>query len=326
MATRFSLPALVLALFVSEAGASDLGDYFEDLRQPDRLSGLQVSVDSLFMSRTDDMSSVLMSNSFGGATKFQTGQTDFGTMVGPMLNVINDSDSGWGAGFRYFSVLDGGDTSNLNASVLLGQRFTEHFNGLDFSDLLQFDTAYTSTLHSVEFNLRKTLRPGWTVYTGYRMLELDERFTIQARNNLPQEPAIEISRTNLSNQLHGVQIGAQATLLEREWLTLKAGGSTGLYNNHVHQTLFVRDNTFNYRSRTVRDDQAAIVSDLNLTGIYHLTSQLAFRAGLQMLWLTDVALAPEQTQTNNFRTRDFQVDNSSDIFYIGGFTGLQYDF
>ena len=45
-----------------------------------------------------------------------------------------------------------------------------------------------------------------------------------------------------------------------------------------------------------------------------------------MMWITGVALAPEQTQTNNFRTNEFSVDNDNSLYYLGGFAGLQLDY
>jgi hypothetical protein len=241
-----------------------------------------------------------------------------------MLNIIRDGNDGWGVGFRYFG-LDGGD-STVNRLGAPGQTFTESFNGLDFDDLVQFDAAYSSELHNFELNLHKNIRPGVTVFAGYRFLELDELFSIQAREVLPEEPAIEISRTNVSNQLHGLQFGAQARVFERSRFTLDAGGSAGLYGNHAKQTMFVRDDGANYPLQTISDTEVAFVGDISITGVYRLRDHVSLRAGLQMMWLTDVALAPEQTQTNNFRTNTFAVDNGSDVFYFGGFAGVQCDF
>src|SRR5262249_2971251 len=161
--------------------------YFEDVFQPQDDRGWQASVDALFLFRTDDMSSVLMQNAAIGSPAFQTGDLDLGTMVGPMVNVIKDSDNGWGVGFRYFSLRDGYGSAGRLADP--GQTFQEHFNGLDWPDLIQVDTTYTSELHNVELNLRKRVLPDVVVFAGYRFLELDETFSIRARNGLPQEPA-----------------------------------------------------------------------------------------------------------------------------------------
>jgi hypothetical protein len=312
------------ALPVSPAHGGAPGNYFETVRDSARDGDLKVSIDSLFMFRTDDMSSVLMTDTFTRDTAFQTGQTDLGTIFGPMVNVTRDCASGWGGGFRYYSLIDGSYTSDQAASG--GGWFTENFNGLQYDDLVQFNTSYSSTLHNFEFNLRRAIRPGMNVYLGYRFLELDEQFTIQSRNRLPQEPPIDSSSTSLSNQLHGGQIGAQIAVIQWSRFGLDVGGSTGLYNNFVRQGMLVTESGIDYAPQIIRGSQLAFVNDLNLTGTYRFTNHWSLRAGLQMLWLTDVALAPEQTQTNNFRTQTFAIDQGSDVFYFGGFTGLQYEF
>lgn len=320
---RQTLTVLAVAAAVSPAAAG-VGDFFDESFDPNFQGGWRVSVDSLFMGRTDDMTSVLMRDTITNVTASQNGHFDLGTQYGPMINIIKDGNNGWGVGVRYFSLLNGDDGYARFSDPF--DSYTESFNGLQYGDLVEFDTAYSSELHNVELNLRKQVRQNLTVFVGYRFLELGENFDIRARNGLPQEPAIEISSTDLTNRLHGAQIGAQATVFQWQRLSLDAGGSTGIYHNHVHQTMFVRGNGSDLPSRTIDDNQVSFVNDLNLTGAFRIRDHLTFRAGLQMMWLTDVALAPEQTQTNNFATDRFSVDNSSDVFYFGGFTGLQFDF
>src|SRR6185503_18255284 len=109
--------------------------------------------------------SVLFRDTDTGSVQLETGQHDIGTGIGPMINIVRDGNDGWGAGFRYFS-LQGGDAAINRVATAPGQNFTETFNGLDWDDLVQFDTDYTSELHNAEINLRKTVRPGLTVFAG----------------------------------------------------------------------------------------------------------------------------------------------------------------
>ena len=163
------LSVLLLISCSTVAQAKELGDFFEQVFLESEPETITVSMDALFMARTDSMHSVLMTDSSTGDVYFQTGQTDMGTMVGPMLNVIKDHQNGWGFGFRYFSVLNGTDSTNVlgvsDPFAESEQSFAEHFNGVNWGDLIQFDTYYRSSLHNFEFNLRKTLKPGFVVLT-----------------------------------------------------------------------------------------------------------------------------------------------------------------
>ena len=316
-------PAFLVGLLFLTAGVAvrgDVRDLFEDVRR-EASEGWHVSVDSVFLSRSDDMATVLFRDTFTNAVILHTGQLDMGTAAGPVVSIKRDLAEGWGVGFRFFD-LDGWDNAFRYTS---GTDMRESFNGMAYSDIDQFDILSTSRLTNVELNLEKEVAAGLVVLAGYRFLELDERFRIDARNAIPQVPAIEISDTQTSSQLHGLQFGLRGTLLEFQRLRLEAGGTAGLYGNHVSQQVFIRNSTNNLPPYSTRSDEAAFVGDLNVTGLYRLTSHLSLRGGFQMLWLSGVALAPNQTQNNTaFGARG--IDNESSVFYCGGFAGLQLDF
>jgi len=56
-----------------------------------------------------------------------------------------------------------------------------------------------------------------------------------------------------------------------------------------------------------------------------VTTCLSLRLSYGVVWLTDVALASEQLNATNFFSRDGIRDNG-DVFYHGGFVGLEYGY
>ena len=59
---------------------------------------------------------------------------------------------------------------------------------------------------------------------------------------------------------------------------------------------------------------------------YAVTKHLAFRASLDAIWLTGVALVPEQINSVNLRRRTDVVNSSGGVFYYGGGLGMECRF
>lgn len=317
------MAALLLA---PRAGRAELADLFAGNGGSLSDGGWHVSVDSLFLVRADDMSSVLIRDSAAAGTPsvFHSGQFDLGVSAGPMVNVVRDLGENWGVGIRYFGLDGFGDS--YSQVFAPGQSFQEVFGGLNNTDVDQFDMTYASRLYNVEVNLRHDVSQRWTVFVGYRFVELDEAFGAYGRTVVGEDPPADQFQTRTSNQLHGFQIGLTGTVLEFERFQLQAGGSAGLYGNHVTQTIRGVTNESATTPGSRRTDEAAFLGDINVTGVYRLTSHVSLRAGVQLLYLSGVALGPDQAQTSNIVTGQYAIDNESFAFYYGGFAGLQIDF
>ena len=68
---------------------------------------------------------------------------------------------------------------------------------------------------------------------------------------------------------------------------------------------------------------AAFLGEVGVTGTYQLTSCLALRAGYNLLWAAEVALAPHQTNNTHLRAREVSVDAGGDLFAHGAIIGLE---
>lgn len=324
-AFRLALGAAAV-LLAPGVGRAELRDLFAERGGTVADGGWHVSVDSLFLARADDMSTVLIRDAAvaGSPSVFHTGQLDLGVSAGPMINVVRDLGDNWGVGVRYFGLDSFGDSHSQVFQP--GQSFQEAFGGLNNTDMDQFDIAYASRLYNVELNLRHDLNERWTVFAGYRFVELDEAFGAYGRTVVNETPPADQFQTRTSNQLHGVQLGLQGMVLELNRFQLQAGGSAGLYGNHVTQTVRGATNEDVITPPSTRSDEAAFLGDINVTGIWRLNSHVSLRAGVQLLYLSGIALGPDQTQNNNIVTGQYAIDNESFAFYYGGFAGLQIDF
>jgi hypothetical protein len=104
----------------------------------------------------------------------------------------------------------------------------------------------------------------------------------------------------------------------------------GIYDNYAHESY--DRTTINNGVVTVLDDrssgrnQASFLGEAGVVATYAVTKRLAFRTSAQAMWLTGVALAPEQISAANPRTNRYSINTSGSAFFYGGTMGLEYRF
>ena len=145
-------------------------------------------------------------------------------------------------------------------------------------------------------------------------------------------PAVTDSlATNTCNQLYGFQLGADIGVYDMGGpLQINVLCKAGIFDNFAHQNYqrmvvtngIVTTNTSLVGGR----NQAAFLGEAGAVATYALTKRLAFRASAEVLWLTGVALAPEQVTAVNLRTLRDTINTSGAAFYYGGGLGLEYRF
>ncbi len=72
--------------------------------------------------------------------------------------------------------------------------------------------------------------------------------------------------------------------------------------------------------------QTSFLGETGAVATYAVTKHLAFRASLDAIWLTGVALAPEQISSVNLRRQTDVVNTSGGVFYYGGSLGMECRF
>jgi hypothetical protein len=137
---------------------------------------------------------------------------------------------------------------------------------------------------------------------------------------------------NTSNQMYGFQLGADIGVYDMGGpLQINVLCKAGILDNFAHQNYqqMVVNNTGIITSNiapVAGCNQAAFLGETGAVATYCVTKRLAFRASAQAMWLTGMALAPEQVGAFNRRTGRDVINTSGSVFYYGGGMGLEYRF
>ncbi|MGC2460226.1 MAG: BBP7 family outer membrane beta-barrel protein, partial [Steroidobacteraceae bacterium] len=133
--------------------------------------------------------------------------------------------------------------------------------------------------------------------------------------------------TSTTNNLYGVQIGADVKVLEFGRFSLGGVIKIGLFDNYAEQSTGVSLKKQVQPSQATTN-HAAFVSEAGLQVKYQLQKGLALKAGYEVLWLDGVALAPGQIQETLTLTnvRALGVNCGSSVLFQGVTAGLEYSF
>jgi hypothetical protein len=126
----------------------------------------------------------------------------------------------------------------------------------------------------------------------------------------------------------GPQIGAlfELNAENRWWINFES--KAALLNNHCSQTSTYTNADggapVSYTS-SQSGDHAAFAGELNLTFLYRWSPHFSTRLGYKALWITELALAPDNLMTdiNYYTSRDTQLNHSSSTIYHGPFAGVE---
>lgn len=182
-----------------------------------------------------------------------------------------------------------------------------------------FQNSYVSTLNSVEVNIKNRVNSRLRTLCGARWLSLDEDFDYAS--SFPGFGA----RTDVSNNLIGLQIGMDAELWDSGRFHLNGLVKSGIYfSNAEHNAKFNFDDVPGFTHLTVHDtrQQAAFLGECELTGSIDLNDALSLRLGYQVMWLGGVALGPEQIAVTDGNTGT-GIDSSGSVFWHGGLAQIE---
>lgn len=193
--------------------------------------------------------------------------------------------------------------------------------------------ATTTNLYTLEANLKSALGENLKVLAGLRWLRLKDKLTGSLTQGDRNEPvwktggcASDQSRdaifesvagmtlpgtaqacaaggaidgyppfwsTSTTNDLFGLQAGADGVFLSSGGFSLGGVAKAGIYDNRARQSAAVSIEKQMYYASTQRH-RLAFVGQAALQARYALSRNLAAKAGYELLWLDRVALAPGQ--------------------------------
>ena len=223
---------------------------------------------------------------------------------------------------------------------------TNPFDGFDDPDRsFTHSLRYESALNNGEVNLRRRwvepsgfLQGSWLA--GIRYFQLDEQFVFTARGENNNALANNGPRffdydTSTQNQLTGFQIGGDL------WLNLIPGVKVGtelkggIFGNHATQNTQITANSlpaFGIASIDERasDGRTAYLVQFSSQIVYRLTYAWTLRGSHQLIYVDNVALAPENINSdppslflpNSVRT--VGINNDGEVLYTGFTAGAEY--
>jgi len=331
--------------------------------QPERTSRWTVSVEAIALERIGGVNRTLVERVPGtvpfdatfftpGTEAFNSNQFRQGFSAGPKVGLTYRGDSGYGVELSYFNVFDQRATKSIGpdgpADWLVMRAPGIFWQTQDFPYQAMAWGAATN-LFSVEANGRLEISSRITVLAGFRWLQLNDNlqgtltpadltaptwkqdcrgcdiFHIKSGGTAGNYPPFW--NTSTTNNLYGVQIGADGKILELGRLSLDGLIKIGLFDNHAGQSTGVSLEKVAYPSQATAN-HAGFVSEARLQLKYQLIKGLALKAGYEALWLDGVALAPGQIQETYTlsNVRALGVNGGSSVLFHGATFGLEYSF
>lgn len=166
----------------------------------------------------------------------------------------------------------------------------------DFFNADAFDVTSGATINNVEANLWRPAGEGrLALMAGFRYLNLDERFSIQAGDSDTGSSCYTIAT---GNDLFGGQLGGRYRILpdDSRRLGLEGIAKAGLFGNAVEMGQFVSDvdGSQVIRDTAVSAGRVAFVGELGVTGLIRVAGNVNARIGYSLLWVEGVARAANQ--------------------------------
>lgn len=225
-----------------------------------------------------------------------------------------------------------GGTGNL--SSLLSEFALPPVAGLDFNNFIS--VASFSELRSAEINLRYwvNMPPGpvdVSVLVGARYLQFNDRILFRSEADAPAPfGAVNQVRTQTENELIGLQLGIQSAILvtQHAWFDLDLKGA--ICQNTASQDteyLNIDENGVATIFPTGRQqDRTSFLGDISLMFNVQATPSIVFRAGYQATFLTGMAIAAENIETNNVLLRNGpgRLDDRGELVYHGPAIGITW--
>lgn len=128
------------------------------------------------------------------------------------------------------------------------------------------------------------------------------------------------------SNLFAVQAGARGRIaFERwafeGWMKVGIAGTSDFQSQSMAEQLFPDDP---YRSpRSIRLGGMGMIADMNISAIYRFNDVWGLRAGYNLLWLTGVALAPDQWDFTASRSGGSGLNTTGSLFLGGANLGLE---
>lgn len=259
------------------------------------------------------------------------------------LGDVDDCGRGWEVGYLgvwgMFAATEATGPATLRAPDPLALQPNTGLNDASFAR-----ATYDSTLNSAEANVflrdadsgydRRSGRP-WQRCEGYvqgrvdwlagfRWAGLEESATVSYAPASP--PAPTTYGVQSSSNLFGVQVGTRGRMEWERW-AVEGWAKTSLAGAERSQSqapiVDALDGGLIRPGGSSRDGGVGFIGDMTASVIYKLSDTWGLRAGYNLLWISGVALAPDQFTFAALPAGSTAISANSTAFFHGASLGLE---
>jgi hypothetical protein len=337
-----TVAAVVLALLLGAGLRAAVGD--DVVADPPGSDETSWIFDVVFFQR-DNQSTDQILAATGPSALITTGEPQFAVQPGIRLfrSHLDDCGRGWEVGYlgvwNMFADLEQGGNADINAADPLGLLV----DGFDGRSLAR--ATYRSTLNTAEFNLLSRSchrghcrvsaypwercgsyrRGSFDWLAGFRWAGLDEAAGLELSGADYAEPSSYNVRS--STNLFGAQIGGRGRMEWDRW-AIDGWAKAALAGTAMTQSaepiisLDAPDEPWR-PARSASEGGVGFIGDINLNLSYRLSDVWRLRTGYTFLWLTGVALAPNQFDFAAGPAAGTGLNGGAGLFLHGASLGLE---
>ena len=224
---------------------------------------------------------------------------------------------------------------------------------LAFNGGLQYDISYRSTMNNYEVNgrfsprgepdrlvlhpdgkWRRECQPGtyMSYLYGLRFMQIDETFRFHSRSQSLDENLNVFNATGdydavTHNNLIGLQIGADMTFRKCRWewgVESKLGPCVNFADqmSTIDGLVDNEPNSFVNKQLVSSKYQVSLIGEVGFQAKYKFTPNMIGRASYDFMWITGIALAPEQVSLVS--QPDPRINLNGSIFSQGVSLGMEW--
>ncbi len=178
---------------------------------------------------------------------------------------------------------------------------------------------YKSELYNVEFNLGWYPKERIRIFIGPRYIRLDEDLKISHETF----GTVVLDKLTTKNDLLGGQVGIEGIFFGKPdgGFSIDSWAKVGYFNNDISTKAKVPLPRIGNLSAKSSNDKGALAVEFGIGVSYAFCRNIALSTRYQLLWLNNVALAPDQWPATNYTSGRINTETSG-VLYQGGWVGL----
>ncbi|QDV24714.1 BBP7 family outer membrane beta-barrel protein [Aureliella helgolandensis] len=169
---------------------------------------------------------------------------------------------------------------------------------------------YESAMHSGEVNFRRRfvapvswVQGSWLM--GIRYFDLDERFGFHATGSQNNTFAADQLRffdynTSTRNEMTGFQVGSDLWVNVIPGLQVGVESKSGIFGNHAEVESIAVSNSIPGAREFLQTGETAYLAELTASAVYRLSYSWSVKTSYNLLYVDNVALAPENMNVRGF--------------------------